>query len=387
MKSIFAISAVLMLAASAASGAAEWPNIPASPSGEATVWDPDPQWPRLGASAVKEKDRAWEAESRWPIKPVAAEETTGSIGGAAWPAIAPPSAISAFAFEVGARYWYSNGKVRFAFRNGDPWFGDPTSTLDWSHARGHSGEVFGRLDHRPTGVFVKGVIGAGALHGGSIIDRDFFVTQLEFSDTSSYVTGDGVHFGMVDLGWGFEVPGAGVRLGGFVGYHYWREKMSASGVICNPDDVYGFFCGPPGVAVVGSTVPVFEYEPSWHALRVGLDARFQITPAWSFAGEVAFVPYAHLENKDSHLLRQDMSDLGPAPNVIARSKHGWGAEIEAFVNYAILPQVEIGVGGRYWALATGRGGVRFGPDFLADYDLTRFEHQRFGLLVQVKGRF
>ena len=49
----------------------------------------------------------------------------------------------------------------FAFSNGNPLFGSPTSTLDWQRLTGHSGEVFARLDHKPTGVFVKGVFGLG----------------------------------------------------------------------------------------------------------------------------------------------------------------------------------------------------------------------------------
>src|SRR5215204_2663622 len=69
--------------------------------------------------------------------------------------------IRPFRFEAGLRYWYSKGDTKFGFANGNPFFGNPTSTLDWDGVPAHSGEVFARLDHRPTGLFVKGVLGGG----------------------------------------------------------------------------------------------------------------------------------------------------------------------------------------------------------------------------------
>ena len=76
----------------------------------------------------------------------------------------PSKQPSPFVFEAGARYWYSSGSMKFGFTNGNPLFGNPTSTLDWHGLTGHSGEVFARLDHMPSGVFVKGMVGGGADH-------------------------------------------------------------------------------------------------------------------------------------------------------------------------------------------------------------------------------
>lgn len=301
--------------------------------------------------------------------------------------VVPAVTARPFAIEVGGRYWYSSGKVDFGFRNGHPAYGDPTSTLDWRNVKGHAGEVFGRIAHQPTRLFVKGVIGAGTLDGGTIVDRDFFAGQWKFSDTTSDVTGDSLRYGIVDVGWSFDVPRAGWRLGGFVGYHYWNETLGASGLVTNPDDFGGAYWGvPPGTRLVSDSTPVFVYEPTWHALRLGVDGRWEFLPGWSVAGEVAWVPIARLENKDSHLLRQSMSDLGPAPNVISRSSRGWGVEAELFLNYAVTPGLEVGVGGRWWSLGADSGTVAFGPNN-ATFDLTKFEQQRYGLLVQAKGRF
>jgi hypothetical protein len=122
-------------------------------------------------------------------------------------------------------------------------------------------------------------------------------------------------------------------------------------------------------------------------VRIGADARVIIGDGWSVSGEFALVPYAYLVNKDSHLLRQDFSDLGPAPNVISKSTYAFGAETEVFVNYAITPNIEIGAGLRYWGLEALHGGVRFGPLFSERDTLNSFSEQRYGLLAHVKGTF
>lgn len=382
---------------SSALDAAEWPKV-AAERGEATVWNPTPRWPAIPEGKLGNPNL--EPGPQWPTDAAAAAvapidkstiaEVTGSLNqpkpapvfyGAVQPRLSP------FSFEVGGRYWYSFGDTRFDFVNGHPLMGDPTSTLYWYDSQGHAGEFFARLDHEPSGVFVKGVVGGGVFKGGTIVDRDYFVGQIKFSDTSSEITGDRFQYGIVDIGWAFAVPRAGVRFGAFVGYHYWASKLTASGIVCNPDDVNGFFCGPSGSLQVPNTVPIFVYEPTWHALRVGFDARWEIARGWSLSGEVAVVPYARLVNKDSHLLRQSMADLGPAPNVISRSPYAFGAETEVFVNYAVTPNLEVGIGGRYWGLMTDRGSVQFGPAFNYNYALDRFDQQRYGLLLQVKGKF
>jgi hypothetical protein len=370
----------------AALDAAEWPNVPASRS-EATVWNPAPRWPEI--PEVKLDKPVPNPGPQWPtVSAGDANDVTGSFGRpkAAFAPAAQPR-LSPFAFEIGGRYWYSFGDTRFDFVNGHPLLGDPTSTLYWYDTQGHAGEIFARLDHAPSGAFVKGLVGASMLKGGTIVDRDYFVSQIKFSDTSSEITGNNFRYGIVDVGWAFTVPKAGVRLGVFAGYHYWQSKLTASGLICNPDDVDGFFCGPAGSLQIPNTVAVLIYEPTWHAMRVGFDVRYEIARGWSLTGEVAVVPYAKLVNKDSHLLRQSLADLGPAPNVISRSARAFGAETEVFINYAMSPNLEVGIGGRYWGLMTDRGTVQFGPDFNVDYALDRFDQQRYGLLLQVKGQF
>ncbi len=112
------------------------------------------------------------------------------------------------------------------------------------------------------------------------------------------------------------------------------------------------------------------------------DANASVAARWP-----ALPPYAVVQNKDSHLLRQDSADLGPAPNVVTKSKYAYGVETELFVNYLVTPNIEIGAGVRYWGLASRIGDVRFGPTFANTYQLTNFDQERYGVLVHVKGRF
>ncbi len=295
-------------------------------------------------------------------------------------AFARAEPIKPFVFETGLRYWYSSGSTYFAFANGNPNFGDPTSTLDWRDMRGHSGEVFARLDHKPTGLFVKGLIGHGLIRGGNMVDRDFVVDQFTFSDTNSDVKGNGLTYAIADVGYAFS-PMPGMQFGVFAGYHYWREKVSAHGLICNRADIQ--FC-PVGVLQVGFDTPVIQFETTRHALRLGLEAKMTFAERWSFSVEVAGVPYVTMKNNDSHFLR---TDLGPSPNVVSVSKKGFGVEAEAVVGYALTPTIELGAGVRYWHHFTDNGHNTFGPAFANTMPLREFAQQRFGVFLQVSGKF
>jgi len=402
----------LVLAATAAArgaervsaGGAQWPNVALD----------EPQWPNLrlddiDAPRVNKRpsfvdpqdveDRIMGRKPRAAAKSSAASkpdpqparepaadglDANASAVAARWPTLRPEKPVSPFAFEVGGRYWYSSGRLAFAFANGNPLFGNPTSTLDWRGLSAHSGEVFARIDHIPSGVFVKGLVGLGTVTGGHIDDLDFLATQFKFSDTTSDVHNGNLSYGMLDLGWAYS-PMVGVRLGFFAGYHYWHEKVTAYGIVCNMASFLG--CPAAGAVIEGFGVAVLSYEPTVHAARIGVESRIAIDEHWSFSGEIAGVPFAALNNKDSHLLRQSMADLGPAPNVITDSSYAFGVETELFVNYALTPDIEMGAGVRYWGVMANRGGVRFGPDFGVSDPLNKFDQQRYGVLVHVKGKF
>jgi hypothetical protein len=46
----------------------------------------------------------------------------------------------------------------------------------------------------------QGIIGGGALTGGSLDDEDYLAGQIKFSDTFSKLDGDSLVYGTIDLG-------------------------------------------------------------------------------------------------------------------------------------------------------------------------------------------
>jgi len=105
---------------------------------------------------------------------------------------------------------------------------------------------------------VKGVAGLGKIIGGHIDDRDFLATQWKFSDTTSDVRDGTLSYVMFDIGWAYS-PTAGMRLGVFAGYHYWREKVTAYGLVCNRASVLG--CPAAGALALGYNTAVGRSSP------------------------------------------------------------------------------------------------------------------------------
>ena len=377
-------SAVTLAVADNRSGDAQWPNVTVD----------EAQWPNIPSDKLPEPrinpnpgflDADQVANRILGLGDMGnAPDVTGSTP--RWPELPPEKRRSDYSFEVGARYWYSWGNISFAFSNGDPFFGSPTSTLDWHGLDAHSGEAFGRIDHKPTGLFVKGLFGLGVINTGNIEDRDFLFDQIKFSDTTSDVRDGRVMYGMFDVGWAYW-PVPDIRVGVFAGYHYWRERVTAFGVRCNETGTFINLCGPGGSVPVSFDIASLRYEPIIHAVRLGVEGKAAITDRWSVSGEIALVPFAAVQNNDSHLLRQSFADLGPVPNVITQTTYAFGLEAELFVNYAVTPNIEVGGGARYWGVGSNYGGVRFGPSFDTGLPLNSFDAQRYGFLAQIKGKF
>ena len=200
-----------------------------------------------------------------------------------------------------------------------------------------------------SGVFVKGVVGLGTINGGHIDDRDFFVDAVQvFRHHERRQERQPDATRMFDIGWAYS-PLPDMRLGFFVGYHYWREKVTAYGIVLQsrPFDPR-LLSGRqrPGQA---STSPVAALRADLACGAPRRRGQVSITDRWSVSGEIAVVPYAALQNKDSHLLRQSFGrSRSRAQRHHQEQLCATASRPKLFVNYAVTPNIEIGAGVRYW---------------------------------------
>ncbi|MEM7191940.1 MAG: hypothetical protein AAF405_03565 [Pseudomonadota bacterium] len=296
----------------------------------------------------------------------------------------PPNANPRPQWEVGMRYWWSEGSTRFdidSSRHNPSFYGSPTSTLDYDGVTGNSLEFYFSTRNE-TQTFFKGFIGGGWLNGGSLDDEDYFAGQVKFSDTFSEIEGEDTFYFTIDLGHDFEVGHSGnLVVSPFVGFNFWQESISAFGVRCNKDDVGGAFCGPPGSTPISFGSEVINNESQWSSLRLGVEVTARLLDRLSFRGDAAIVPANYLDNDDSHFFRRD---LGPTPN-IKDSGSGWGYQLEGELKIDVTDNWALGAGVRYWYAETG--GVSDFVHINTQSDLQDFTTERFGVFGNVSYRF
>lgn len=234
----------------------------------------------------------------------------------------PPNANPEPQWELGMRYWWSEGNTSFDINSSQQnlALGNPTSSLTYDGIDANALEFVFAVRNE-TATFFKGFVG-GWLDRGSLDDEDFFAGQIKFSDTYSELDGDDMVYFTIDVGQDFTLVdrNASVVLSPFVGFNYWEESVDGYGARCNRDDVGGLFCGPPGSDVVGFGTRVITNTATWSSLRLGAELKAKLWNRLTLRGDAAILPVAYLWNDDSHYLR---TDLGRVPN-IEDSGTGWG---------------------------------------------------------------
>jgi opacity protein-like surface antigen/outer membrane protease len=241
--------------------------------------------------------------------------------------------------EVGGRTWYSSGRFQKDLGS--------TATVaqqDVLNSRltydttSVSGEVYGRID-TSSNLFLKGFIGGGAHLSGNMHDEDWLIFNetVPYSNTLSTVKGD-LTYATIDFGYAlFHGPSS--KVGGFIGYNYYRENKSAYGCvqIANPNSD----CVP---SVPNSTLGITE-DDTWNSLRIGVNAELALTNKWTLTADAAYLPLVSFAGIDNHVQRTDVSNtLSP------ESGRGQGVQLEAILGYAVTKSFNVGAGARYWAM-------------------------------------
>lgn len=277
---------------------------------------------------------------QWPDLSPQGRARAVAAGEARWPLVAPPPPVSVFTGEMGLRYWYSWGKAAKDLYNVAGT--GLVSRLTYDELRGHSGELFGRVDHS-SGFFVKGYAGIGTLASGKLNDEDFPPVVSPYSNTLSQQ--EGGHLGYFSIDGGFNVlRNRDLRLGAFAGYHYFEEKLTAYG--CHQVASNAAFCGGSGIPdhILGIT-----QHNHWHSVRVGGEMEVRLFDRLKLSVDAAYLPYVKLDGADFHWLR-----IGTAPGdfigSIPEDGRGRGYQLQAALSYAVNQNVSFAVGGRYWRM-------------------------------------
>jgi opacity protein-like surface antigen len=301
----------------------------------------------------------------------------------AFPTKAPAIAVwNRWQLDAGTRYWYSTGSS-----TNTSGAGSVVSRLPYTNLTGQSGEFFARVD-TPSEVFVKGFIGAGAITGGKMNDEDWALLEgrppnqvaTGYEVTGSTASG-WLKYGVADVGYNI-LHGASYKVGPFVGYSYFHQTINGFG--CTQLTTPGSVCDPSPVT---ANQPIISQDETWQALRVGASAIVTVWDRLAINGDVAYLPYAQFSGLDSHLLRDPIA-------FFPQNGTGRGVQTELALTYAVTDYLNVGVGGRYWAMwSAGANQSCHGgcgdPGVFGVSPPTPFttNTQRYGTFVQISYRF
>lgn len=311
------------------------------------------------------------------------------------PGAAGAGALPAFfhdiAYEVGTRYFWSTGTTRMSYPRGAP----TVSKLTWSGLDANAGEAFGRVEHK-TGLFLKGVVGAGSVGGGTLKDEDFPPTITPYSATSSNQGNGSLGYATVDLGWDlFALPnwpypaervlGArSVRFGPFVGYSYYRETLNAYG--CAQTATNSGICGAP----IPNTVLGITQDSRWNAMRAGFAGDMTFANRLKIGFDAAWLPFGSFNGTDTHWLRLGTPFVGDFNGPTPETGGMNGVQAELTIGYQLTDAISVAVGGRYWYFqsnATLQFEQSANPPGRFAPAPTDFRSDRFGGFIEASYRF
>ena len=270
---------------------------------------------------------------------------------------------SIFVADVGLRYWPSTAKIGYNY------YADTTTSLQVSRLsygglKANSGEAFFRVDAASgplSNFFLKGTLGFGLTKSGNLVDEDFEPITDPYSRTQSDTAGK-LRYGNIDLGYNVYTDKR-FRIGAFIGYHYWYERIDASG--CTQTSINPFICGTP----LANSLTVITEQDRWNSMRFGavLDVNVTDRLRWN-------VDFAHVITNqraiDTHYFT-----FGDSPS----NGTGWGYQVETILKYQVTDKFNVGVGARWWHFNTNAVDIF--------NQLLQYQVDRYGFFVQSSVQF
>lgn len=269
--------------------------------------------------------------------------------------------------ELGVRPFYSSGDIGAP----QPLFNDPgfilRSRLIYKNMDAVTLESYGRLDHR-TGVFVKGLLGAGTILNGQLNDEDFPAGGA-YSNTLSQASGN-LSYATADAGY-TPLKTATGNTGFFAGYNYYAQNVNvyncrqlAGAGVCGNSSEFNNFLG-------------ISEDDTFQSLRVGVVTQFDLSKRVSLSTEAAYLPIVRFNGLDNHNARQ--------LELPESSGSGDGSMLESTLTYQFSDNWNIGVGARYWMWNMHNGNVTFNVlgESGAISEPARFNNYRYGAFIQL----
>ena len=281
--------------------------------------------------------------------------------------------------DVELRFWY--GKAKTGKSLYDPSGSSLVSRLSYDNMSMFSVEAYARFDLN-TGWFLKGLVGGGGFHKGTLTDEDFPPGISPYSATLSVLDNSSAFYASGDVGYNL-FRGPDFQLGAFVGYNYLQQNVSAQG--CGQIATNPFICGS---FVIPNQVRVITQNNNWDSVRVGLNGDVDVTNRLKLGVDAAWLPVVWLQGTDAHWLRISPNPgdfIGPVPE----DGRGWGYQLEAVLSYRMTDFLSVGVGGRYWHMQT-RGHTHFEGHivgFAASPQPVDWRTDTFGVFIQTGLKF
>lgn len=272
-----------------------------------------------------------------------------------------PPVTSAFVMQGGLRYWYNRGNNRYDYFS-DASTDTRVSRLNYARLSSHAGELFFRADARRgliRNFFLKGYVGGGGIGSGLLYNEDFMPFVDRYSKTESAVSGR-LHYASIDLGYNVYADDT-FRLGAFVGFHSWLEKVNASGCM---QTGLSAICMPP----LPESMRVISEKDRWNSFRVGAVVDVNITDRLKLNADIALVSTSQ-RPQDTHYFT-----FGADP----AKGFGGGFQAETGLSYQLTDRLGVGVGFRWWRLNTNAIDM-YGQ-------LLRYRTDRYGLFGQANYR-
>ena len=281
--------------------------------------------------------------------------------------------ISPWFFEFGPRYWLSTGAYT---KNLYDTHDNLISRLSYKDLTANSAEAFWQLTHE-SGLFVKGYFGGGSVLSGSMNDEDFPPGITPYSNTYQEQRDGSLNYLSMDLGYRI-FSNAQWQVSGFVGYHYWSERVNTFGCTQIAGNTV---CAniPPTFGPVPTDLDNINNVANWDSLRIGANSTVKFNQSLRLTADIAYVR-SHLSAMDYHNLRQDIRGL-------IEDGTGNGVQLDAILDWMLTQDFSLGFGGRWWHIATD-GFSRFEQtSVIGEPQPVQITQNTYGLLVQANYKF